>query len=105
VIAYGVTQRRREFGVRMALGAQRADVMRMIAVQGLRPIVAGVVVGLGASYALRRVMEHQIHGITVDDPWTFAAVVAVLMAVGVAACLIPAARATRIDPLVALRSE
>jgi putative ABC transport system permease protein len=77
----------------------------MILFRGLRPIVAGVLAGLGASYALRKVMEHQIHGVTVNDPLTFAAVVVVLATVGVLACLLPARRAMRVDPLIALRYE
>jgi ABC-type antimicrobial peptide transport system permease subunit len=89
----------------MALGAEPSGVMRMVLVKGLRPIVAGVVIGLAAAYGLSRFMASHIYGVTATDPWTFAGVAMVLMAVGLVACLLPARRATKVDPLIALRSE
>ena len=77
----------------------------MIVLKGLWPIAIGAVVGVGAAYGLSRLMANQIYGITATDPWTFAAVVVVLAAVGLLACALPARRAMRVDPLVALRSE
>jgi putative ABC transport system permease protein len=105
VMAYVVSLDTHTIGIRMALGAPSSSVMRMMLTKGMRPILAGTVIGLVGSYALRRVMEHQIHGITVNDPWTFVGVAVVLALVGILACLIPARRATRIDPLSAVRSE
>jgi putative ABC transport system permease protein len=105
VMAYTVSLQTHDIGVRMALGAQPAGVMRMVLLKGLQPILVGVVVGLGASYALTRLMSSQIYGVTATDPWTFGAVVIVLAAVGMAACLLPARRATQVDPLIALRYE
>ena len=71
----------------------------------MRPIVAGVILGVAASYGLSRLLANQIYGVTTTDPWTFAVTVAVLMAVGTAACLMPARRAMKVDPLVAVRDE
>lgn len=105
VMAYTVSLQTHDIGIRMALGAQPAGVMRMVLLHGLRPIVAGVIVGLGASYALTRLMTSQIYGVTATDPWTFGGVIIVLTAVGLTACLLPARRATLVDPLIALRYE
>jgi putative ABC transport system permease protein len=105
VMAYTVSLQTHDIGVRMALGAEPASVMRMMLLKGLQPIVVGVVVGLGASYALTRLMSSQIYGVTATDPWTFGGVVVALAAVGIVACLIPARRATQVDPLIALRYE
>jgi putative ABC transport system permease protein len=105
VMAYTVSLQTRDIGIRMALGAQPASVMRMIVVRGLRPIVAGVVVGIGASYGLSRFLASHLYGVTPTDPWTFGAVIAVLIAVSVAACVLPARKAMRVDPLIALRAE
>ncbi|HEY6467206.1 MAG TPA: ABC transporter permease, partial [Candidatus Acidoferrales bacterium] len=105
VMAYTVSLQTHDIGIRMALGAQPNGVMRMVLLNGLRPIVAGIIVGLGASYALTRSMASQIYGVTATDPWTFGGVVIVLTAVGLAACLLPARRATLVDPLIALRYE
>jgi putative ABC transport system permease protein len=105
VMAYTVSLQTRDIGIRIALGAEPRGVTRMLLLRGLRPIAAGVIAGIGASYALSRLMAHQIYGVTTTDPWTFAIVVAVLAVVGVLACLLPARRATKVDPLIALRSE
>jgi putative ABC transport system permease protein len=105
VMAYTVSLQTHDIGVRMALGAQPGGVMRMVLVNGLRPIVIGVAIGVGASLGLSKLMASQIYGVTATDPWTFGGVVMILAVVGTAACLLPARRATRIDPLVALRYE
>lgn len=105
VMAYTVSLQTHDIGIRMALGAEPGGVMRAILLRGLRPIVAGVMIGLGASYALSRVMASHIYGVTATDPWTYAGVAIVLTAVGLIACLLPARRATRVDPLLALRYE
>jgi ABC-type antimicrobial peptide transport system permease subunit len=89
----------------MALGAQPAGVMRIVLMSGVGPIFAGAVVGIGASLGLSRLMSSQIYGVTTTDPWTFGSVALILAAVGAAACLLPARRATRVDPLIALRYE
>ena len=105
VTAYAVSLRTQEIGLRLALGAEPGGVMRMMLVSGLRPIVVGLVLGAGAAYGLSRVMANQIHGITATDPWTFAIVALVLLVVGVTACALPARRATKVDPLIAIRRE
>lgn len=105
VMSYTVSLQTHDIGIRMAHGAQPEGVVRMIVWKGLRPIVIGVVVGLGASYWLSRVMANQIYGVATTDPWTFTAVAAVLVIVAIAACIIPARRATRVNPLVALRGR
>ena len=105
VMAYTVSLQTHDIGIRMALGAQPSGVMRMVLLKGLQPILVGVIVGLAASYALTRLMSSQIYGVTATDPWTFGSVVVVLAAVGLLACLLPARRATQVDPLIALRYE
>ncbi len=105
VMAYTVSLQTHDIGIRMALGAQPSGVMRMVLLRGLRPIFAGVIAGIGASYALTRLMASQIYGVTATDPWTFGGVVIVLTIVGLFACLLPARRATQVDPLIALRYE
>jgi putative ABC transport system permease protein len=105
VIAYTVSLQTHEIGIRLALGAEPGGVMRLIMLKGLRPIVAGVLLGTAASYGLMRVLASNIYGVTTTDPWTFGVVVVVLTSVGLFACFLPARRAMRIDPLVALRSE
>ena len=89
----------------MALGAQPSGVLKMVLFKGLRPILVGIMLGLVASWGLSRLMAGEIWGVAATDPWTFGGVVIVLGAVGILACLLPARRATQIDPLIALRYE
>jgi predicted permease len=105
VQAYAVRQRTREVGIRVAMGAQPVEVFRLIIAQGLRLATTGIVIGLAASFGLTRLMASQLYGLSATDPWTFIGVSIVLLTVTLAACFIPARRATRIDPIVALRYE
>lgn len=105
VMAYTVSLQTHDIGIRMALGAQPDGVLKMVLLNGLRPIFVGVAAGLAASYGLTRLMASQIYGVKPYDPWTFGAVVLVLTIVGLAACVLPARRATQVDPLIALRYE
>ena len=105
VTAYGVAQRTREIGVRIALGARAADVLGLILGQGLRMSLVGVGVGIAGALALTRAMQSLLFGVAATDPITFAAVALLLAAVAALACYVPARRATRIDPMVALRDE
>jgi putative ABC transport system permease protein len=105
VMSYTVTQRTREIGIRMAVGANRTDVLRMILWQGLRLTLAGLVGGLLLASALSRSIESLLYGVSPLDAWTFAGVAALLAVVATAAYLVPVRRATRIDPMLALRYE
>jgi len=105
VMSYSVQQRTHEIGVRMALGAQRADVLRLILKQGVLLAITGVVVGLAGSFGLTRVISTLLFDIGATDKTTFAVVAAGLFAITFLASYIPAWRATRVDPLVALRYE
>jgi putative ABC transport system permease protein len=105
VMAYSVSLQTHEIGIRMALGAQQSAVLNMILRKGLVIIAIGIVIGELASLLLTRVIKSQIWGVSAHDPGTFGAVLAVLIAVGISACLVPARRATQVDPLVALRYE
>lgn len=104
VIAYSVAQRTREIGIRRAVGAQPSHIIALVIGEGLRLALAGVVLGLGGAWALTRVMQGLLFQVSVVDPVTYAAVAALFAAVALAASYIPARRATRIDPLVALRA-
>ena len=105
VIGYLVGQRTQEIGIRMALGAGSGDVIRMLLWQGMRPVVVGVGLGLVAAFALSQVVATLHYGITSSDPLTYASVAGLLTLAAVAATLVPALRATRIDPSTALRAE
>jgi len=105
VVAYSVTQRTHEIGVRVALGAQQRDIVRLVLGEGARLALLGAILGLGAAAALARSMASLLFGVSIHDPLTFLAVAAVLVCVAGAACCVPARRAMRVDPMVALRYE
>jgi putative ABC transport system permease protein len=105
VMAYATAQRRNEIGIRMALGAQRRDVLRLILGQGAKLALLGAVIGVAGGLALTRLLKSQLYGISASDPFTFVIVTILLVGVALAACYIPARRAMRVDPMVALRYE
>jgi putative ABC transport system permease protein len=105
LMAYAVSLRTHEIGVRMALGAQRRDVLRSILSQGARLTLAGLALGIVCAIALSRVVVKFLYGVTSADPLTYAGAAALLGAVAVAAAYLPARRASRVDPMVALRHE
>jgi putative ABC transport system permease protein len=105
VMAYTVSLRTQEIGVRMALGAQQPEILRVVLRKGFALLAAGICIGLFASFGLTQFLTSQIWGVSPTDPWTFGVVVALVFGVGLAACYLPAQRATRVDPLVALRYE
>ncbi len=105
VMAYLVSQRTREIGVRLALGADRADIFRLILGRGVVLAVAGAIIGVGAAFWLTRVMRSLLFSVSATDPGTFVAVPALLVVVALAACYVPARRAMRVDPVTALRAE
>ena len=105
VTAYTVTQRTHELGIRLALGAQVSDVLKMVLGQGMAVIGIGLVIGLAAAFALMRLMRSLLFGVGENDPLTFVAITLVLLLVALFACYIPARRAAKVDPLIALRAE
>jgi putative ABC transport system permease protein len=105
VTAYTVSLKTHDIGIRIALGAQPGEILRMVLVDGLSTIIVGAAVGIAASLGLTRSLASRIWGVSPTDPWTFSAVVATIIVAGVAACLLPARRAMRVDPMIVLRHE
>jgi ABC-type antimicrobial peptide transport system permease subunit len=105
VVSYTVTRRRAEMGIRLALGADRAEVLCMVLFQGMTPVLAGLAAGVAVALALGRLLESLLFQVSAKDPMTVAAVAVVLLGVAAAACGIPAHRASRLDPVTALRFE
>jgi predicted lysophospholipase L1 biosynthesis ABC-type transport system permease subunit len=105
VIAYSVSRRGPEIGIRMALGARAGDVLKLVIGQGIAPALAGLVVGLGAAVLLTRVLSSQLYGVGAADPATFVCVALLLLAIALLAGFVPAHRAARVDPMTTLRAE
>ena len=105
VLAYTVSQQTREIAIRMALGGQRGDVIRMVLRLGLTLVGVGLVIGVAASLATNRLLASQLWNISPHDPLTFGAAIAIVLTIGVVACLVPARRAVRVEPMAALRQE
>jgi predicted permease len=105
VLAYTVRRRRREIGIRLALGAQLRDVIRMVIIEGMRPTLIGIAVGLAGALTLGRLLSSLIYGVSANDPVTFVAVALLLTAVAIAASIVPALQASRVDPMTTLRDE
>jgi ABC-type antimicrobial peptide transport system permease subunit len=105
VISYTVSQREREIGIRLALGAQGGDVLQMVLRQGAKMALFGVAIGMAGAFGLTRLMTGLLFGVGPVDPLTFGVVAALLTVVALAACYLPARRATKVDPMVALRQD
>jgi putative ABC transport system permease protein len=105
VISYSVIQRTHEIGIRVSLGAQPGQVLRLVMGQGAKLALAGIIIGAAAAHALTRLMRSLLFEVSPADPFTFAAIAALLVTVALAACYIPARRAIRVDPMTALRYE
>ena len=105
VISYSVTQRTGEFGIRLALGATSSDVLKLVVADGVKMTALGITIGLAGAVALSRLMVSVLYGVASTDAITFLGVPAILLIVAILSCYIPARRATRVDPLVALRHE
>jgi ABC-type antimicrobial peptide transport system permease subunit len=104
-MAYSVTRRTQEFGVRMALGAGRSDVFRLVLRRGMMPVMIGLAIGIGAAYGLSRFLAGFLYGVGATDAFTYAGVALLLFLVAMMAGFLPARRATRVDPVIALRYE
>jgi putative ABC transport system permease protein len=105
VLAYLVAQRTREIGIRVALGSSRGSILKMVLREGLELVVVGLVLGIIAAVSMQRAVASEIYGVRALDPLVLVSVMAVLAIVALAACAVPARRAMRVDPIIALRSE
>jgi putative ABC transport system permease protein len=105
VLAFGVAQRAREFGIRNALGADSGSILSLVIKEGLRTAGIGVALGVAAAFGLTRFMQSMLFGVSLRDPAIFGGVCVLLLAVAAAACYVPARRATAVDPMVALRAD
>ena len=105
IVSFGMGQRTQEMGIRMALGAARADILKLAIGQGLAPVSLGLVAGVLSAWAVTRAMSHLLIGVSSSDPVTYVGTALVLLSVALLACWIPARRASRVDPMVALRYE
>jgi len=104
-MSYSVAQRTHEIGIRMALGARRVNVLKMTVTQGLKLVSIGMMLGLAAAFLLTRVLQSLLFGISATDPVTFFGISLVLLAVAILASYLPALRATKVDPIIALRAQ